>query len=253
MLLTGYHDEGLHEQRPPIARIPAAPSRALAGRDKRRRSCVSSPSGTVSFIEDFKRLLAWIAPSAPPRLKGTRDDIAAIEATRAREAAEKQKEARQRIASSKRSHWQPLLDLIPEIEAMAARGEKFGEMKGGEQAHWWSAIQLPWMDPSPIVNRFSALVVELGGFVPFEWERGDEDAGDGAATAAADFDRAKDVFTTCQRFTALMQSDLYVEGALVAAFESGQIVHLLKLMDRQLRVPSDQPSPRRASKLSIIP
>jgi len=112
---------------------------------------------------------------------------------------------------------------------MAARGEKFGQMKGGEQRHWWSAIQFPWMEPSPIVNRFSALVVELGGFVPL-------DGGDGDANGAPkDVGRTEDLFTTCERLTALIRSDRYVEGALVGAFESGQIVSILKEMDRQLQ------------------
>ena len=129
----------------------------------------------MSFIEDFKKLFAWIGGSPAPSPSAPPDDSAA---TRSRQASEKRSDARQRVTSYPRTHWQPLLDLIPEIEAMAARGEKFGQMKGGEQRHWWSAIQFPWMEPSPIVNRFSALVVELGGFVPL-------DGGDGDANGAA--------------------------------------------------------------------
>ena len=44
-----------------------------------------------------------------------------------------------------------------------------------------------------------------------------------------------DVVTKCKLITAIVRSERFCEGALVSAFESGQILKILKSILRQLR------------------
>jgi hypothetical protein len=191
----------------------------------------------MSLLDDFTRLLdRFAAPTQePPAKETTATDEAAAKEAAAREAAaataarereqaeqEQEEEARQRIASYPRDHWKPLLDLIPEIEAMAARGERFSTVRGGEREHWWSlSRQLPWIEPAPIVDRFRGLVHELGGFLPYP-------------SRAAPRPSETDVFTICERFSALIRSERMHEEALADAFETGLITEMLKAMARRL-------------------
>jgi hypothetical protein len=138
-----------------------------------------------------------------------------------------EEESRQSISAYRRDHWQPLLDLIPTIEATA----KFGEWKGGEKNGIWS-FQLPYVDEAPVVCAFRALVSQLGALVPFDlvaWREGRPMASD----ATFDFDSV-DVFTKCKVITSIVCNSRVNEGQLVAAFEAGLISRLLRSMDRQL-------------------
>ena len=188
----------------------------------------------MSLFDEFKRLLDRLAPppqeppaketsaEGTPAREAAAREAAAHEAARERQLAAQEEEARQRIASYPRGHWQPLLDLIPEIEAMAARGERFSTVRGGEREHWWSPVrQFPWIEPAPIVDRFRGLLHELGGFLQFP-------------PRAAPRPTETDVFSICERFSALIRSERMHEEALVDAFESGLITELLKAMARRL-------------------
>jgi len=73
------------------------------------------------------------------------------------------------INSFDRKHWQPLIKLIPEIEAASS----FGEDAGGEKDEE-GAIQMPYLIESDIVNKFRKEIEELGIMISFNWPAWDE-------------------------------------------------------------------------------
>lgn len=132
------------------------------------------------------------------------------------------------ISSYDRKHWQPLLDLIPEIEAT----DKFEEIAGGEKDDK-GVIQMPYYIESPIVEKFRETVVELGIIISFNWSKWDEGR---KITSNSEFDfDSIDIPTKCKLITAIVRNDRFCEGVLFAAFESGLILKILQSIDRQLK------------------
>ena len=131
------------------------------------------------------------------------------------------------ISSYDRRNWQPLLDLIPEIELT----NKFWEIAGGEKNDKGD-IQMPYYMDSPIVEKFRESVVELGIIISFDWSNWD-DGRKIARNKEFDYDSI-DIPTKCKLITAIVRNDRFCEGALVAAFDSGLILKILQSIDRQL-------------------
>ncbi len=131
------------------------------------------------------------------------------------------------IDSYDRQYWQPLLDLIPEIELT----DKFGEIAGGNKNEK-GGFQIPYYIEAPIVKKFRESVIELGIIVSFDWSQWD-DGRKIANNKEFDFDSI-DIPTKCKLITAIVRNDRFCEGALVATFESGLILKVLQSIDRQL-------------------
>ncbi|MEA1872808.1 MAG: DUF6508 domain-containing protein [Bacteroidota bacterium] len=126
------------------------------------------------------------------------------------------------------SDWNPLLELIPEIE----KSTKFGEMKGGEKTQD-GTINMPYWHESALVSRFQETAYELPIIINYNWnawEAGRKMIDD------ADFNYDSiDIPTKCKLITLIIRSNRFFDGALISAFESGLILKLLKSIKRQVK------------------
>jgi hypothetical protein len=134
---------------------------------------------------------------------------------------------RKRIASYTKKDWQPLLDLIPEIE----RASGIGEMVGGKKDD--SGVnQIPFRVESPVVSSFVRIVYEMPLIIGFDWPSWDEGW---RILKDRDFDfDTIDIPEKCKLITSIVRSDRFNEGALVAAFKYGLILRILKSIERQI-------------------
>ncbi len=130
------------------------------------------------------------------------------------------------INSYDKKHWQPLLDLIPEIKSTV----KFGEMvcqkdKEGEEI-------MPYYALSPVVEKFLSLVYELNIIVVFKWFAWNEGK---KIFANESFDYTSiDIPTKCKLITVIVRNDRFCDGVLVSNFQSGVILKLLLAINKQL-------------------
>jgi hypothetical protein len=113
-----------------------------------------------------------------------------------------------------RQDWQPLFDLIPEIESTTKFSESFG---------MYSA-------PAPIVDQFLEIVYSIPIIVDFDWPSWDEGREMGR-DPGFDFDSV-DLLSKCKLITAVVRNDRFCEGALASAFESGLILKVLKSIQK---------------------
>lgn len=127
------------------------------------------------------------------------------------------------INSYDKKHWQPLLDLIPEIESNNQIGKMAVEGKDAE-----GDIPIPDF----IVFNFQKLAYDLGLIIDFEWFKWD-DGREIARNKDFDFDMI-DVPAKCKLITAIIRQDRFNDGVLVSAFESGLILKILQSINRQL-------------------
>lgn len=132
----------------------------------------------------------------------------------------------QRINAYTRQDWQPLLELIPELENTTSFGEWAGGQKDKE-----GVIQMPYNIHAPIVSRFLEIVYGLPVMISFDWG-GWTEGRIIAGNEHFDFDTI-DLPTKCKLITAIVRNDRFCEGALVAAFESGLILRILQSIQRQ--------------------
>jgi hypothetical protein len=135
--------------------------------------------------------------------------------------------SKKHIESLTKADWQPLFDLIPEME----RAESFGTWEGGGTDEN-GVINLPYPLEDAVVHSFLELVYKMGIIVSFNWGAWDEGR-EMANTENFDFDTV-DVFTKCKIITAIARNDRFCVGALLDAFESGIILVLLKSIQRQV-------------------
>ena len=124
------------------------------------------------------------------------------------------------------ARWQPLLDLIPEIE----NATDFGKMKGGEiNEH---EILMPYAVEASIISRFREVIYEIPVIVDFnwpEWEQGKEIVSD----KHFDFDSI-DIPTKCKIISAIARNDRFCDGVLLSAFQSGMMLKILKSIKGQI-------------------
>jgi hypothetical protein len=119
-----------------------------------------------------------------------------------------------KIEGLTRQDWQPLLDMIPEIESTS----EFRE---------WSGM---YSYPAPIVDHFLKVVYAIPIIVDFDWASWDEGREKGR-DPEFDFDSV-DLLTKCKLITAIVRNDRFCEGALASAFESGLILKVLKSIQK---------------------
>lgn len=136
------------------------------------------------------------------------------------------------IESYSELDWQPLFQLIPEIEETIKFGEEAG---GGKDMN--GVFQMPYYMQSSIVTQFLKIVYELPIIISFDWSSWDEGRKI-ARDKNFDFDTI-DKSTKCKLITAIVRNDRYCEGALVSSFESGLILKILKSIKNNFKDSSD--------------
>lgn len=215
----------IHEYWPPAA-VQALRATALLPAGSARQLSYASAQPTLPMTNRLlERLRLWFrSTNGPSRATRTSQQL---REERQRALALQEEAARHKISAYDRAHWQPLLDLISELDAASS----FGTWRGAEKTGFLT-VSAPWIEAAPVVGKFSALLGELGGLVPFDWTDWDEGT-NMANDPSFDFDTV-DIFTKCKVMTMLIRADRICEGALVGAFSDGRISNLLRSMDRQL-------------------
>jgi hypothetical protein len=153
--------------------------------------------------------------------------------------------------------WQPLLALIPEIEqttsfyresdttedddALFDEGFEDDDEEDDEDDELddEDIIELDvYRATAQVVHHFRELVYEVNIVVDFDWPGWDE----GRAMLRDphfDFDTI-DIPTKCLLITAIVRNVRFCDGALAAAFESGDILKILKSIQKQLKMRSPE-------------
>ncbi|MCF8234038.1 MAG: DUF6508 domain-containing protein [Bacteroidales bacterium] len=133
----------------------------------------------------------------------------------------------ERITGLSKADWQPLLDLIPEVE----NASSFCTVHEGLEE---DVIYLyPTFDESDVVLRFREIVQDLPLIIDFNWGGWDEGkrmVGD----ENFNYDTI-DIPTKCKIITAIVRNDRFCSGRLVSAFEDGLMLKVLKSIKRQLK------------------
>jgi hypothetical protein len=133
------------------------------------------------------------------------------------------------INSYDKKYWQPLLDLIPEIEAT----KKFVEVVERENKVE-GLIQMPYFRVAPVVHKFHGTIDYLGIMFSFDW--GSWQLGrEMLENRSFDFDTV-DIPTKCKLITMIIRNDRFCDGFLVSEFENGTILNILKSIGRQIKV-----------------
>jgi len=121
-----------------------------------------------------------------------------------------------------KNDWQPLFDLIPEIENTT----QFGKMGGGKEKN--GVFHMPFWIESPVVSEFRELAHKLLIIKNFDWQSWEE--GRKILTNPSFDFNTVDLETKRRLITLLVRSDRFNEGTLISAFESGVILRILKAM-----------------------
>lgn len=134
----------------------------------------------------------------------------------------------EKINSYTEQDWQPLLDLIPEIEKVDQFGDDSEAMKLLEQG----IIDMNPYEEHPIVQQFRDVVYSIPIMIDFNWGAWDE----GRAIVSDDnFDYDTiDIPTKCKIITAIVRNDRFCSGRLIEAFESGMMMKVLKSIQSEL-------------------
>ena len=121
--------------------------------------------------------------------------------------------------------WDPLLDLIPEIE----RTKDFGKSVEIEEKS--DCIHINTVhNYNKVVIKFQKIVYDIPIIIDFGWGSWDE----GRKMTAPDFNLdTVDIPTKCKLITAIVRNDRFCEGALLSHFKSGLILKILKSIKRQ--------------------
>jgi hypothetical protein len=128
------------------------------------------------------------------------------------------------LDSMTKNDWQPLLDLIPELE----KTMKFGKVEGGEKIEP-GVFSMPYSNPSAVVWKFEQLAYEIGIVIDFPWMEWEE----GRKLASADnlsIIDGLDLITCCKLITAILRNNRFCDGALVDFFESEVGLRVLRRM-----------------------
>ncbi|MDY0254275.1 MAG: DUF6508 domain-containing protein [Tenuifilaceae bacterium] len=131
------------------------------------------------------------------------------------------------ISKYTQKDWQPMLDLIPEVE----KTREFGKIGGGGKDENGVLI-MPYSIPSEIVCRFEEIVYDIPIVISFDWGSWSKD---NSIIHSGNFDYDTiDIPTKCMVITTFARANRFVDGVLVDAFEKGQILKILRSIERQL-------------------
>ena len=134
----------------------------------------------------------------------------------------------EKINSYTEQDWQPLLDLIPEIERIDKFGDDSEAMKLLEQG----IIDMNPYEEHPIVQQFRDAVYSIPIMIDFNWGAWDEGR-EMVSDENFDYDSI-DIPTKCKIITAIVRNDRFCSGRLVEAFESRMMLKVLKSIRKQL-------------------
>lgn len=123
------------------------------------------------------------------------------------------------LAEITQDQWNTLFAMIPEIENTTY----FGEIT------FKDGIIYPATWPE-IVNRFHKYVYEIGLVVDFDWPHWDE--GKRILSGEGEDLSKHSTITLCKLLTAIVRSDRFVEGNLIAYFENGTILSILRALKK---------------------
>jgi hypothetical protein len=135
---------------------------------------------------------------------------------------------REVINSYDRAKWEPMLALIPEIE----RTREFGRIAGGEQVGENVSMEMYYV-PDQVVRKFTEIAYEMPVIFDFDWMSW----GEGSRIAMDenfDFDMI-DIPEKCKLITAFVRNDRFCEGYLIGRFRAGQVLRILRSIERQVR------------------
>jgi hypothetical protein len=124
--------------------------------------------------------------------------------------------------------WRPLLELIPKIENTTSIGEY---LKPNDDED--GVIQIPYCSPAPIVFDFSDIVYDMPIIIDFNWCKWDEGRKI-VSDENFDFDTVS-LLTKCKLITAIVRNNRFCDGVLGAAFKSGQMLKILKSIEKEVR------------------
>ena len=92
---------------------------------------------------------------------------------------------------------------------------------------------MPYSIGAPIVTQFHKIVYEIPIIIEFHWLNWDK-LETFVKDENFDFDTI-DIPTKCKVITAIVRGDRFCEGNLIAEFESGLILKILKSIEKQLQ------------------
>jgi hypothetical protein len=128
-----------------------------------------------------------------------------------------------------KQQWKPLLELIPFIENAA----NFGEFEEG-QTIADGIHTFPYWTHSDLVSKFLEIVYAIPVIIDFDWGSWAEGIRI-AKDIGFNYDTI-DIPTKCRLITAFVRNDRFCEGALVEVFESGLMLKILKSIENQLEL-----------------
>jgi hypothetical protein len=115
--------------------------------------------------------------------------------------------------------WKKLFALIPEMENTA----EFGEVVFKDGTIYPATL-------AEIIQKFHEYVYEIGLVVDFDWPHWDE----GRQILSDKYtDLSKySAVTLCKLLTAIVRSDRFVDGSLIAHFKNGNILKILRGLEK---------------------
>jgi hypothetical protein len=120
--------------------------------------------------------------------------------------------------------WQPLLDLIPEIEST-----KEFELSKGIKEIEKGVFEMPHSVPASCVWKFHDIFLRLSLQINFDWSSWD--AGREIAQGGVNEIMKQDLVTICMLLTAIIRNDRFCEGTLTSFFNEGSGLTALKRID----------------------
>lgn len=132
------------------------------------------------------------------------------------------------IESYQKKDWQPVFDLIQEIES----SDKFYEIVESKKNED-GVISIPYFKTSETIDKFLKIVHNLPLMVVFDWSGWEEGTN---MINDIDFDYDKiDIPTKCKIITAIVRKDRFCDGTIASAFEDGLILKILKSIQKQVQ------------------
>ena len=129
------------------------------------------------------------------------------------------------INSYTKSDWEPLFELVPEIE----KTTNFGEFRDGNKIGC-NTTTMPYWEYSEIVQKFIKAVYDIPIIISFDWmswEEGQQILKDDEF----DYDTI-DTPTKCKLITVIVRNDRFNDGYLIWAFRTNRINKLLQSLKK---------------------
>lgn len=131
------------------------------------------------------------------------------------------------ILRHRRSDWQPLFDLIPEMEQTTKFAKYIESVKLEDGTRQFPA----WIN-GDLIARFVRLAYQIC-FIRFDWPNWKEGT-EMYHDEQFDYDTV-DLPTKCKLISAMIRADRFSEGTLMEAFEDGTMTNILKSIEREVK------------------